>query len=165
MLLLIFGAGASYDSVPSSPPGGDYGHSGDPRNQFRLPLANDLFDNRRLFAEVMWRLPQCQPVIPYLQRLTGSESDLSIEQRLAALQQEADGYPERLVQLAAIRFYLRCIIRQTEDQWVNNVIMVSGGVTNHRTFLDQVEHWRHACNESVCVVTFNYDTLLERALA
>ena len=40
---------------------------------------------------------------------------------------------------------------------------LAGGVTNYKTLLDQLEHYRRP-DETVCLVTFNYDTLLEDAL-
>jgi hypothetical protein len=53
MLLVIFGAGASYDSIPTYPPG-THIPTGDTLNKFhRPPLANELFENRPVFAEAI----------------------------------------------------------------------------------------------------------------
>jgi hypothetical protein len=41
MLMVVFGAGASYDSIPSRVP------SGAIKLEERLPLADELFDDRR----------------------------------------------------------------------------------------------------------------------
>src|SRR5271156_5127550 len=55
MLLVIFGAGASYDSAPTYPPGTSI-PAGDVLNGFhRPPLANELFANRPVFAEAIMR--------------------------------------------------------------------------------------------------------------
>src|SRR6266704_7202742 len=60
MLLVIFGAGASFDSAPTYPPGANV-LGGDRLNNFhRPPLANELFENRPVFAEAITRLPECQ---------------------------------------------------------------------------------------------------------
>lgn len=38
------------------------------------------------------------------------------------------------------------------------------GVTNYKTLLEEVRHWRLTSGEDVCIVTFNYDTMIEEAL-
>ena len=55
MLMVIFGAGASYDSVPTySPPSTFIPTRGDTANKHhRPPLANELFESRPLFAETI----------------------------------------------------------------------------------------------------------------
>ncbi|HEY1463304.1 MAG TPA: SIR2 family protein [Terriglobales bacterium] len=63
-------------------------------------------------------------------------------------------------QLAAIRFYLQTIIRKVELEWLN----VHGGATNYATLLEDVEHWASQVGKSICLVTFNYDKMLEAAL-
>jgi hypothetical protein len=68
MLLVIFGAGASYDSVPSRPP------SKFPNIEERLPLANQLFADRGLFNNTMRRFPRCLAIVPYLQQMGASDS-------------------------------------------------------------------------------------------
>jgi len=110
MLMVVFGAGASYDSIPSRPPGVYPTHT----LPSRLPLANELFDDRPLFREAITRFPQCQAVIPYLQRLPDG---VSLERVLEGLQREANEYPQRNQQLAAIRFYLQYLIWRCERDW------------------------------------------------
>ncbi len=60
MLMVVFGAGASYDSFPSGLP-----NSTDWEDR-RPPLANELFDNRPAFGPVVSRFPRCQPIISRL---------------------------------------------------------------------------------------------------
>ncbi len=153
MLLVVFGAGASYDSVPSRPPN-DYSPA---RLPDRPPLANQLFDDRPEFVSAMARFPQCQPVVPYLQQLP---PDGSVERVLEDLQAEARDYPQRHQHLAAIRFYLHYVLWGCELRWEEHV---ARGVTNYKTLLDQVQRWRKP-QEPICLVTFNYDRLLEAAL-
>jgi len=74
MLIVIFGAGASFDSCPTYPPGHHEavldGHT--LNKDFRPPLANELFENRPIFAEAILRhFPQCQPIVPRLRSLRG----------------------------------------------------------------------------------------------
>jgi hypothetical protein len=155
MLLVIFGAGASYDSVPTYPPGTQI-LTGDVLNHdHRPPLANELFKNRPVFAEAITRLPECQPIVPRLRALKGE----SLEAALQDLQSKATDYPRGLQQLAAVRYYLQYILWQCGDAWRN----IAKGVTNYKTLLDQIE-CANKKNEPVCLVTFNYDTLLEDAL-
>ena len=85
MFMVIFGAGASYDSVASRRPS-EY-----PRGALlsRPPLARELFLPEDVFAESLSRYPQCNPIVPYLQ--TGE----NLEHTLEALQAEAETDPER----------------------------------------------------------------------
>ena len=149
MLMVVFGAGASYDSIPSLPSHHNL--------HFRPPLANQLFENRDNFAAVVKRFPKCQPIIPLLRHLP---PDLSLEQKLEELQNEAAAYPERHRQLAAIRYYLHFMLWECDRGWFEQ----SRGVTNYKTLFDELERWRSQRKERVCVVTFNYDRLLEWSL-
>jgi SIR2-like domain len=157
MLMVIFGAGASYDSVSTYPPGTPVQpHGGDLPNRFhRPPLANELFENRPLFAEIIQLFSACEPIIPRLRAHQGE----TVEAALQELQEKADGYSRGLSQLAAVRYYLAHAIAGTTERWGN----VTRGVTNYKTLLDQIER-AHRHDDPVCLVTFNYDTMLEDAL-
>jgi hypothetical protein len=164
MLLVIFGAGASYDSVLHLPPPlpGDiratnaklialYGLY----EQFRPPLANQLFDDRSLFVEVMQNYAAFKPLVNLLR------GDIQVESRLAKFEEEAETYPTRKGQLAAIRYYLHEMLWKCQDNWRQQ----HRGITNYVTFVDAIDRWRHENNEQVCFVTFNYETMLEESLA
>ncbi len=128
---------------------------GDARNSFyRLPLANHLFEDRPLFADIIERFPDCQPIVPRLRSLQGE----TLEAALEDLQINAEAYPRGRRQLAAVRCYLHQVITGCENGWRD----VAKGVTNYKSLLDQIE--RTYPKEPVCLVTFNYDTLLEDAL-
>jgi hypothetical protein len=145
MFMVIFGAGASYDSVPSRRPS-QYIRK---RLFSRPPLANELFLAESFFAQLLARFPQCHPIVPYLQAAE------NLERTLETLQAEAETDPERKRQIAAIRFYLQIMIAQCENQWRD----VSRRITNYVTILDQLRR----CGP-VLLVTFNYDTMIEDAL-
>jgi hypothetical protein len=161
MLLVIFGAGASYDSVYHRPP---------PEAQFstnvarvqrfgsyeesRPPLANQLFDDRPLFVEIMQTYPACKPLVNLLR------GDVRVEQQLAKFEEQTKTFPERKRQLAAITYYLHNMLWRCQSFWANE----HRGITNHLTFLDAIERWRYENGEQVCFVTFNYDTMLEDAM-
>lgn len=150
MLMVVFGAGASYDSVPARPPK-DY-----PELLHRPPLANELFDDRPDFVEIISKLDKCTPIIPLLRR---RHQDASVEQVLQELKAQAQGHPERYRQLAAIRYYLHIMLWNCEHTWNHQV---AKGVTNYKTLLDHIER-RRKPQDRVCLVTFNYDTMLEQA--
>ena len=154
MLLVVFGAGASFDSVPSRPPGlGPHFNE-----EYRPPLANFLFDERSTFREALERFPACQTIVPYL-RPASDGAPLNVERVLTELDEEASQYAERHRQLAAVRFYLRYGLRHCQQHWLTG----AAGVTNYKTLLDQIR--MHLPRyQRVCFVTFNYDTLLEHAL-
>ncbi len=152
MIMVIFGAGASYDSVPSRRP------SQYPRNSLesRPPLASELFLDRGLFADALARFPGCHPIVPYLQNVPEGQT---LEHTLETLRSEAETDPVRKRQIAAIQFYLHFVIWECERHWTE----VARGVTNYVTLLDQL---RRSCGaeDTVCLVTFNYDRMIENAL-
>lgn len=154
MLLVIFGAGASYDSIDSKPPG-----SPNPGwlidEEFRPPLAEHLFGSRSVFSAAMLNFTRIQPIIPMLRNTSGK----NVETVLRELQDEAGAYPERHSQLMAVRYYLQNVLWQCGDHWK----LLSRGVTNYKALLDGINRWRKPY-EAVCLVTFNYDTLLEDAM-
>src|SRR5512143_2700537 len=97
MLMIVFGAGASFDSVS------DFSGN-DPR---RMPLANELFDSRDTFRRVANSYRHCSAIIPLI---NGRPGGRSVEQVLEDFQAEADTKPQRRKQLAELRFYLREIL-------------------------------------------------------
>jgi hypothetical protein len=160
VLLVVLGAGASYDSVPALPPPRSDDHpiltSLDAMPN-RPPLAAELFATRQLFKEVLTAFPACHPVIPILRSC--KPGGPSIEEVLERLQDEAREHPNRLKQLAAIRFYIQVMLAKCQKAWEDD----AGGITNYKTLLDQISRWRTRYS-GVCLVTFNYDTMLENAL-
>jgi hypothetical protein len=154
--MVVFGAGASYDSSSSFPLDRYPGNLGqNPYNDFdRPPLANQLFEDRPFFVRARAKFPKCLAVVPYLQ---GLSRDVNVEHELETLQKSGD--PEAPKQLAAIRSYLELRLWECEVRWKNR----TQGVTNYSTLLNQIRQWKNP-NDEVCLVTFNYDTLLEDAL-
>jgi len=153
MILVVFGAGSSYDSVPSRPPN-IYS-----RVQLanRPPLANELFlPNEAVLADNLTKFPQCHAIVPYLQ-VAGAET---LESTLERLQNEGEKDPERKRQIAAVRYYLHTSIWECEYRWMNDV---ARGITNYVTLIDQLRRCRKD-SEPVLLVTFNYDRILENAL-
>src|SRR5713101_7187227 len=154
--MVVFGAGASFDSS-SSFPLERYPGNQNPLTDFdRPPLANQLFEERPFFVRIRARFPKCLPVVPYLQ---GFSRSVNVEQELGKLQSEANRDSEAPKQLAAIRSYLDVMIWECQQRWSQR----TQGVSNYNTLLNQIRQWKTPVDE-VCLVTFNYDTLLEEAL-
>ena len=149
MLMVIIGAGASYDSSPDNPP------SKGAVMVYRPPLADDLFQPGSSFGAARGQFPEFHDLIPELLPRAGR----SLEKSLQRLQDEAASDPYRHQQLTAIRYYLQTAFRDLIGRWTQT----TAGVTNYRALFGQIRHHRRD-SEPVCVVTFNYDTLLENAL-
>jgi len=145
VLMVIFGAGASWDSYERLPPPNV--------NNLRLPLANRLFDSR--FGNYYRLFPKCQPLIQRLQR-----QDVNVENVLEKFQSEETRHPARRTQLVSVRYYVNLMLARCQSDWTDQV---TKGVTNYQTMLDQIEAQR-VQGEKICLVTFNYDTLLEHAI-
>lgn len=149
MLLVIFGAGASFDSAPLYPDTSI--NAPNPR----LPLANDLFSRNPINLEAIEKFPACQPIFPYLHNAPNT-----VENWLEKLRNEAERYPQRNIQLAAIRYYLQHVIFRRQQSMESHYIH---NVSNYTTLIDQINYSRNS-NGKVAIVTFNYDTLIETAL-
>lgn len=150
MLLVIFGAGASFDADPTN-------RLNLPTNRLdvaggRLPLACDLFADREVFHKALKTYWRCQPIVPFL-RTTND-----VESRLERLSAEAPKNRERLEQLLSIRYYLRDALWSCEQRFWE----ITHGVTTYKALLDQIKQVNP--NGPVCLATFNYDTLLDEAL-
>jgi hypothetical protein len=149
MLMVVFGAGASYDSAPSLSLAV---HRSEP---FRPPLANELFEDRVAFARIAKDYKKILPIIPLLRDL----KERSVEDVLQGLQDEAKAYPEGQRQMVAVRYYLRDVLWECSKQWP----LVAKELTNYRSLLDQIARQDRTA-DPIVLVTFNYDTLLENAL-
>ena len=165
MLLVIFGAGASYDSSRAFPPTApsaanqNFGTPSPPPDEseaWRPPLAFELFrDNKQRFGDIVARYPRLHPI---LDRLREPLNGRSLEEELQFLQNEAEEYPERNQQLMSVRYYLRDLLAEVTENWLKRTCL-----TNYAPLIDQVMPFTPA-REPVCLVTFNYDLLLDRAL-
>ena len=123
----------------------------------RPPLADSLFSNSEpVYVRARGAFPQMHAILPYLIRRSGQ----SVEQVLQRLQDEAPSYPVRHIQLAAVRYYLQYLMTEIGHTWYTEK---ARGITNHGTLLDQIRHGRRT-KDAVCLITFNYDTLIEQAL-
>lgn len=157
--MVVFGAGASYDSDPYRLPGAG---GTNPFLDFRPPLASSLFeptsDKSRAAAREFAR---ATPIIMRLREAARNGED--IEEVLEQLQEDADGYSGTAPQLLALRAYLSQLLSDLPGEWHAE----AAGQTNYVRTLDEAARWRELDGdqrEPVALVTFNYDTLLERAV-
>src|ERR1700730_17193305 len=143
MIMVIFGAGASYDSVPSrSPKIGIYRRDFLPN---RPPLASELFLDLGFFTDSLGRFPQCKPIVPYLRSIAPGET---FEHVMETLQAEGETDPERQRQMAAIRFYLHYGIWECERLWEDSTAL---GITNYVTLLEAAL-WPSFLRRPVCLL-------------
>src|SRR5438105_9293566 len=145
MLLVICGAGASYDSDRRRSYEGPEG---------RLPLAKDLFSPR--FASIVAKFDAVQGIIGRLRQ--GSPS---VEQTLEDLMEERTQYPHRTRQLLGATYCLRETIDRAQRSWMERC---PDHVTNYVELVELIERWRSDHKERVAYITFNYDTLLEDSI-
>jgi hypothetical protein len=162
MLMVIFGAGASFDSsltypFGTTPPGAA---AEDHYNAFnRPPLARELFANRPLFINTIDFFPQCKTIVPKLRAPGVLSGEKSIETLLQEIEEEANTYSRARQELAAVQCYLQRAISDCQTYWR----VATRGITNYLSLLREIERTNKG-GEPVCLVTFNYDTLLEDAL-
>jgi hypothetical protein len=153
--MVIFGAGASHDMDPSAPP------DTHPDLVSRTPLSSDLFGAKYATAQHNWS--DFRGILSELRQASLASADPqgppAVENLLQVYQDDADSRADRdrRVQLAAVRFYLRDLAQGwSARQTLEN---------NYVSLLDRINHRRWLSDSQVALVTFNYETLLESALA
>lgn len=150
LLMVIFGAGASFDSDRPGAPIQEL-------NQMRPPLAKELVAWR--FAEHATRYPACRPIVDRLRAVMDADPTAALESELARLTAESRDSPDVARQLMAFRFYLREIVDRTTRAWTDDL----RGFTQYVTLLNHLAAWRRRSLEPISLVTFNYDRMLEMA--
>jgi hypothetical protein len=151
MLMVILGAGASYDAI------NEIVH-GNVNDGVRPPLSEQLVASRSGFSAAALRHPPAVAAIDELRRAVGGGRNL--EAQLAVMQaRAARSCPPGKLELAALRYYIRDVVGACSSA------VESIGFTNHLQLVRTIEQWRYGSDDPVLYVTFNYDTILERALA
>lgn len=182
VLLVIVGAGASYDCLPDD----QLRHSDTqterlvrrPATAVRPPLTKDLVERGAFSNELVVRYPQCRPVVDELRRrlrqpstdgldsaealpVLQSWASLTLEQALHDYEQQAVNDPAVHSHITAFRFYLRDLLWASTDYMLSADI--TGGVTNSTSLVRELRRWAMSMNRHVCIVSFNYDLLLDQA--
>lgn len=151
MFAVVFGAGASYDSVPPDE------QRADP--SWRPPLAAELFANRPNFRQILGQegIRDAVAIAQQMRRLNDGET---VEARLERLVAEAEEYEPLKRQLTATQLYFQQVLWECGHQWVAG----ANYVTNYSELVHRLDAWRYRHGQELAYVTFNYDTLLEAAL-
>jgi hypothetical protein len=86
----------------------------------------------------------------------------SVEENLQSQALRAEGGDVAVqCQLLAVRYYLKEVVAASTSVWEE----LAGGHTNYRALLSKIDRHRRDGSESVLLVSFNYDLLLEHALS
>ena len=158
-LLVIFGAGASYDSLPVPPRVAVRVRAATDENKWRPPLASQLFNlDNRDYAAIAAQFPEAIPRISEANQVAARGG--AIEEKLEEWQLEAETNTRRFRQLTGIRFYLQELLWHASVEWIGD----ASRHTNYLLLADQLEDWRQRANAEIAYVTFNYDLMLEDAL-
>lgn len=159
MLLVIFGAGASYDSDPRYPPVPDTSRVESAlyaayieAEAYRPPLTRDLFNDRN--GPVLGRHGRLADLATRLRRSVADGA--ALESALEAVREEAEAEPRKAGQLVLLRFYLRDVLSALALPWTD----FTHHATNYADLLGRIEGHRYRTGGRVALVTFNYDHLL-----
>lgn len=156
MLLVILGAGASFDSAEEA--GIEPGRRSE-IHEWRPPLAKDLFVPRNHLGSVLQRYGDyCAGLIG---ELRAAPADQPLEQLLDEVSARANDRQDSraATELMAIRYYIRDFIEACSDSWLT----MTRHITNYHYLVNRLDRWAREADEQVLYVTFNYDTLLEHA--
>jgi len=154
MWLVIFGAGASFDSA-------DMGHMmefGAAFSAARLPLAKDLVSGR--FDDIATEIPGSRSIVDLLRGEITQDAAASLETALANIAAESGGDAIRRQQLIAFRFYLHRVIADTATNWLRT----TRGFTHYLTLMNALYRWHRRTGTPLLLATFNYDVLLDIAV-
>jgi hypothetical protein len=154
MWMLIFGAGASYDSVPVDR------WLNRVSIDLQPPLTVQLFDQRPKHRDAWANWPSCAPLVMELWYVAHAAIDggPSVEEHLQSIV-ERHGETDRVRrQLMALRFYVRDVIQRGVGDWMNE----NGPANNYAALLEQMARLRPP-DERLLLVTFNYDLMLDQA--
>jgi hypothetical protein len=149
MLLVIFGAGASFDSAT---------YARGKEDTHRPPLAKDLVS--RQFDDIAAQIPSSRPVIDRLRERMATAEPEPLEAALATLAAESGNSAERRQQLIAFRFFLHRVIEETVGTWME----LTAGFTHYLRLMNALFDWQHTTGTPIRLVTFNYDVMLEAAV-
>lgn len=147
VVLVVIGAGASFDAA-EVPDG------------FRMPLTQDLVGEEDDIVSLLGKIQDCQPVVATLRRQLKSKTGApSLEEALLDYEKRRSKNPEIGRRISGFRFFIRDLIASRADRLNEK----TGGVTLYQELVDKLHNWAQLTNSHVCFVSFNYDTLLERA--
>lgn len=151
MKTVIFGAGASYDSISEYYPS----FKSDPNKLVcRPPLTRDLFQIIPWYEKLQRSFPGVRALLPGLKSANDIELFLQSKWDFATRHDA----PEMLANLINTQFYLQELLLQCSTVWAN------AGISNYEALVGQAYEYTAATKQDVLFVSFNYDLLLEGAI-
>jgi len=156
MLLVILGAGASYDSA--DPYYVDNAIQ-DEIPEWQPPLANGLFGRRSHFLKAIDSFKDSRSLVVQL-RTALADGTRQLEEELDKVSEKAATDARAATQLMAIRYYLQQTLQACSHHWHR----ITNGCTYYQVLVERLDEWARARDECIVYVTFNYDTLLEQAI-
>lgn len=154
MLVVIVGAGASADGTfPST-----LGENGRP------PLTNELVAPGKYQSTIAEWPPVGQLITRLrdsLRALGDATSSVALETELGRIAAEAQGSVPVARQLLAFRFYVQEIVKDVSIRWYR----AHDGDLNAAWLVSELGRWQDRTGEVITYVSFNYDTILDNALA
>ncbi|MGB1088233.1 MAG: SIR2 family protein, partial [Alphaproteobacteria bacterium] len=155
MLTVILGAGASYDSEPITARLANTGSVAS-RYQWKPPLTYELFDQNRAW----FTTPPPDSVTAVLGHIRRGIENGTLEETLEELRSEVEEFPMRWRNIAGIQSWISTTLTLITNSWTESL-------RNETCFVDMADRllkWRSRHHEPISVVTFNYDTLFEKAV-
>ena len=173
-MLVILGTGASHDCLPFVNDDSQVAVSGLGTvrlAEVRPPVTQQLVQPRLLTNWFANRWDWARPLVDRLQRVLGaalngdeSATVVTLEDALTSYQASCGSVPDRQRHLLAFRFFLRDVFALCTD--AVHSASLTGGVTNHVALLSAAMDWcGRKPSRSVVFISFNYDIILEQAMA
>ena len=121
----------------------------------RPPLASELFGSR--YDKYVGLHPTCGALVAHLRQLADTTN---LEAELDRIQaDEAPTSPLRRRQVTSLRYYLRDLLVEAAG-----FESYAPAQTNYHLLLEQPLLWQEKSRDPIALVTFNYDTMVEKAI-
>lgn len=153
-ILVILGAGASYDSL------------GPANSGISPPLTNLLAESSGFTRSIVEKFPMARPVLVKLRHALSVSSttdarlrSFSLEEALAEYRQNSVNNQMTMKQITAFRFYLRELLYRSALR----VQEQNDGINAYSRLVHELVNWSNKTNQIVCFINFNFDPLLEWA--
>ena len=118
-------------------------------------MARQLFT--QTYDKYVAQHPVAGPLVAYLR---GLPEGTNLEAELDRIQAEdVPNSPTRRRQVIALRYYLRDVLRDAAD-----FETYAPAQTNYHVLMDRLVMWQEKTRAPITLVSFNYDTMLERAV-
>lgn len=147
MKLVILGAGASYDSY-------FWYRDQEVFKAWRPPLANEIFDTRPEFMNIIDSYPASQNIFNNFSTISDLED--YFQKRYELINKHNSVEDE--AQFINIRFFLQHLFYTISDK------LNAAGFSNYHKLVQLIHDYTVRTGEDVLIVNFNYDLLLENTL-